>query len=409
MIYKQISKSALLIWLLFSFYSCSYDGPTDVYDPVETSRTPEITSIEPADLALAQYTQVKISGKNFGSGLDSSLSNIVYFNNKKGTIISESQTEIVVVPPDISGDEITIKISVPGAFELAEFQNYRIELLSIKSDAFIPTDQIVAIAVDANENLYAAIKDRLLTIYKIEPGKQKAEYGTLSFPVVSEMKVGPNNELYFQITTKDLYKLSADGGKAEKYVTLPKKVKYFDFDENQNIYSGGTKSGVFRITTDGNFNEVGSFTDFDIKSIRVFDGHVYFSAIYTGTNDSYPASGVWRSLISSTDGNLSDAELVYDWSQLVSFSNSKIGTITLAANGTMFIGSDSEDNPIVVVYPDGNSEALYSGLLLTKTVQFVWGNGNILYHNITGNDEETDGIYKVNITNWESAPYYGRE
>lgn len=409
MIYKQISKSALLIWLLFSFYSCSYDGPTDVYNPDETGNaTPEITSIEPAALALAQYTQVKISGKNFGSGLDSSLSNIVYFNNKKGTIISESQTEIVVVPPDISGDEITIKISVPGAFELAEFQNYRIELLSVKSDAFIPTDQILAIAVDANENLYAAIKDRLITIYKIEPGKQKAEYGTLPFPVISEMKVGPNNELYFQITTKDLYKLSAEGGKAEKYVTLPQKVKYFDFDENQNIYSGGTKSGVFRITSDGNYTEVGSMADFDITSIRVFSGYVHFSAYYKGDDTSVPSSGVWKSQILS-DGNLAETELVYDWSESDSFSESKIGTLTFATDGTMFIGSDNEDNPIAVVYPDGSSEALYSGLLSTKTVQFVWGNTNILYHNVINNDDEIKGVNEIFISDWEGAPYYGRE
>ena len=89
MIHKNISKSAFIILLLFSLYSCTYEGPTDVFNPDETgSAIPEITNVEPADLALAQYTEIKISGTNFASGQDSTSTNIVYFNNIKGTIIS---------------------------------------------------------------------------------------------------------------------------------------------------------------------------------------------------------------------------------------------------------------------------------------------------------------------------------
>ncbi|MCB9209056.1 MAG: IPT/TIG domain-containing protein [Ignavibacteriales bacterium] len=412
MIFRIISKSALLVFLLFSLYSCSYEGPNEIFDPNDTgSETPVITSIEPSDLALARYTQVKITGQNFASGLDSNSRNLVYFNNEKGTVVSESATEIIVIPPDISGESITIKISVPGALTFAEYENYRVELISNKSDAFLPIDLVQAIAVDSDENLYAGIRNgNTMYFYVVEPGKDKIEFATARIPVIEDMKIGPNKDIYFVPGNRDLYKIPSGSNEAAAFIRLPKNVKYFDFDQNKNIYIGGSKTGMFRIaTTDSSVTEVGSFTDFDLKSIRVFDGYVYYSANYSGTVGTYPLTGVWKSKISETDGSLSDPEVVFDWSTSGSYSLSKIGTITLAMDGTLFIGCDSEENPILVVNASGNSTPLYSGLLFTKTVQFVWGNTNTIYHNVVNSDEDITGVYEILVTDWESAPYYGRE
>jgi hypothetical protein len=409
MILKNISKSLTLL-LLIGLYSCSYDGPVDVFNPNESGgSSPEIIDITPSDFAIAKYTKVKITGKNFASGLDTNSKNIVYFNNKLGTIISESQTEIIVVPPNISGEDITIKISVPGAFQLAEFNNYKVELLSNKVDAFLPIEKVLAIAVDSEENLFGSVRSgNTMVFYKVEPGKdEKYEFGTARIPVVEDMKIGPNNELYFVPGNRDLYKVPSGGGEASSFVRLPKNVKYFDFDFNKNIYLGGSKTGIFRIATDTSISEVGNFKDFDLKSLRIFDGHVYFSANYAGVDQSIPLTGVWKSEI-LTDGDLAEAELVFDWNESGSFAASKIGSITLASDGSLFIGCDAKENPIVLVRNNGNSEALYSGLLFTNNVQFVWGNSNILYHNVVNSDNNISGIYKVLIAEWESAPYYGR-
>ncbi len=86
--FKNIINPIVLL-LVVLLISCSEDNPVSVYDPNNSGgATPVISSIEPADFAIAGLSEIKLIGENFSASTDSVSGNVVYFDNLKGEIIS---------------------------------------------------------------------------------------------------------------------------------------------------------------------------------------------------------------------------------------------------------------------------------------------------------------------------------
>jgi hypothetical protein len=412
-----IKNSGAILLLIFGFISCEEEAPTKVYNNDLSSPAPKITSVDPADFAYSYASKIKITGENFSAANDPAFGNKVYFDNQPGTIISSSATEIVVIPPDIVGDSVRLKVINPKAEQIAVYYPYKISSTTTKFDQFLSTDSISAIDLDSQENLYALLRtENTAKILKVTTGGIRTDYGTAPFPTAYEMKIGPGGYLYILRTGPSgaIHRVAPGGGTADVFVTLSAPMRSLDFDQNQNLFVAGSRTNLFVVNQSGTFRVAGNYGSFDIRSIRVFNGFLYFTALYSGSNSSFPPAGIWRSQITSADGDLGDPEVVYNWADAGSYSNSFFGPLTFSTDGDMFIGTDYSisSNPVInssilIVHPNGSSEPLYPGHIVPLTRQLVWGNGNFLYQN-RGNFGLVKGIFKIYVDKL-GAPYYGRQ
>ena len=204
-----------------------------------------------------------------------------------------------------------------------------------------------------------------------------------------------------------MYRIQPGGGISEKWVTLTKKVRYFDFDENKNIYAAGTLSDIFIIDKDKNFKTSNLYQAYDIFAVRVYGGYIYILADYKGTDSSIPDKGVWKSKILNSAGDLGTPELVLDWALTGKYSGSTFYDIAFSSTeyGNMYIGTDYRE-PVLVVHSDGTMESLYPELLNPNASQLVWGNNVYLYINRSGTPDVRN-LVRVDMAK-TSAPYYGR-
>jgi len=409
---KAIIKllNALIIFS-FALPACEKEQVSSVFNPDEAGNpSPVITSVDPADFGIVSFSEIKIGGDNFSASMDSSEGNTVYIGPEKAEILSASNTELTVLAPPTPGDSLIIKVIVPGAFKIGEYFPFKLKNVQEGVDKKPSVDKVYVIAVDADENVYGFFKTGSSgTINMFSSDGSITEIGNAPFPLATDMKAGPDGYLYMLYSYQYLYRMKISDGVIERYMTLPERVSYFDFDQNHNIYTGGRKKGIIVTDVNGTAGRiVGDFEDFDIYSVRVFDGDVYIAARYSGIDTSLPAEGIFKAKITSADGDLGETAAVYDWDDAGDHSGSAMKSITFDENGIMLVGTSNLDNPILKINNDGSIEKLYPDLLFPTVGQIVYGNGEYVYQNRTISDMETHTIYKI-LTPYNSAPYYGRE
>jgi len=266
--------------LIAAFVACSYDEPPLVFDPsAPGNAAPKINSVEPQGAAFAGFTEIKIAGDNFSARLGD---NLVYFGNEKGQITSVSKTEIKVISPNRIEDNLTIKVVVAGALAIAQFSPYQLKAVSTEYGNFTNLDQVFAIAVDANENLYAHMRTGSVSVVvKVAPDGAKTEFGRTPFPQALEMQIGPGVNLYLHRSLGNLFRIGAGGGEAQPFATLPARTATFDFDANGNIFAAGNRSGVFAVSSGGEPTATNKFLAYDVRTVRVFNDYVYVAALFS--------------------------------------------------------------------------------------------------------------------------------
>ena len=140
---------------------------------------------------------------------------------------------------------------------------------------------------------------------------------------------------------------------------------------------------------------------FILKRFRVFNGYVYVGGAENSTSHHY----VWRQQIISDD-QLGEKEVFFDWSGTIA-QNSEVLSITFAADGDMYIGTNAPET-IVAVHPDGSYEAVYPGVIFPEAHAMTWGSSNYLYINRRNDVDLTQRrVIKLNMQKL-GAPYYGR-
>ncbi len=395
--FNHIIILVMVISLLTSFFGCEYDTPSEIY-PIQGEPDPIITKVEP-DSAVGGILEIKIMGQNFSPHTDQ---NIVFFGGNEAIVKNATETELNVFRPLTTSGSLMIKLAVRDAFLITEYGPYKLEQGIRQLGTF---GQVKSIAMDNDENLYA---DRENVIYKIMPTGEISEYGTFDF-TSSAMRMGPDGYLYLQKRdNRDLYRIAPGGGTAERLTRISKRVSYFDFDENDYIYSGGLKNGLFVTNPDGSSStEIEGYAqEFMIKSVRVFNGFVYVAADTLTDDPDLSFSGIWKHEIKG-NGEVGEKVHVFDWANSGNFSESMSNDITFSENGDIYVATDNL-NPILIIHPDGTTETLYAGILETPAVQICWGNGNYLYMNRLGRSDDDSGIYRI-VMGKKGAPYYGRQ
>ena len=399
-----------LFYLCLPFFifilSCEeYANTESIWPPLgSTQEKPVILSVSPpADSAFAGYSTVTIHGENFSSD---SGGNAVYMGGVRVELESESSNEIALVAPDVAGDTIVIKVTVDGSLDIASY-TYRLQTLSEEYGGFTNADKVRSIAMDMEENLYTMMSDR--TVRKIQPNGDWIEFGTTTFPVASEMRIGPNGYLYLQkISQRVLFRIPPVGGEVEEFASFPNtmggenlKLNSFDFDVNGNIYLGGLGGGLVLLRPDGTIEGVGDHVGFAIKSVRIYNDCVYVAG----------EDGIYRNQIQN-DGLLSVKELIFDWENAGTYSSSKVKSITFSETGQLFIGTDNSNDsidPILILSDESVLEPLYPGQLLQPAHHLLWGNDIYMYVNrYKSSNDEIRRVIKVNMLK-NGAPYHGRQ
>ncbi|MCK5146737.1 IPT/TIG domain-containing protein [bacterium] len=389
-------KIAAMMFIIL-LAACEYDGPQAVWQPDEAGASnPVITTVTPSDWAFAGITEITIQGQNFPDQMDFLK---VYIGGKQAEIISLSQTEIHIRPPyheSVLKSNMQISVVSQNAFLAALYSPYQLKEASREYGNFqSQLDQIFSIAADPQENVYAMLKGK--TIAKITPdGEREDSWATTPFPKASDMRASADF-LYLQRSNNaSLYRIPLNsGGTASVFVTLPERMRFIELAANDIIYAGGTENDIYIIQSDGSFTASTQYADFDIKGMRIFNGMLYVAANYNGSNDSFPASGIFHSTISSSDGSLGTPEIYFDISQSQTHASSDFHAITFAEDGDLYIGTDNND-PILIVHPNGSEEILYPGILSPEIEHLAWGNADFLYTNRTG-DTETRNLVRVDM------------
>jgi len=387
----------LILISLLSIVNCEYDTPSDIY-PITGAPDPAITRVEP-DSAVNGITEVKIVGQNFSTQVEK---NFVYFGTTAGAITNATSNELTVARPLLVSGNMMLKVVVRDAFQVSEFGPIKMELGLVQ---LANLGRIAnSIAVDSAENLYADIDN---VVYKITPGGELSAIATIDF-ISSEMRIGAGGDLFIQKRdNRDLYRIPITGGTAERFTRIRKRVSKFDFDESGYIYSVGGKYGLFVTTPDGvTSTQIEGYENFyTVNAVRVYNGYLYIAADTVTNDPAYGFSKIYKFALLG-QGVLGEKLEVFNWANAGSHSESIINDITFSRDGDLYVATDHA-NPIVIIHPNGSTEALYEGLLASPLTRICWGNGNYLYINWAGRTDEESGIYRI-IMGKSGALYYGR-
>jgi len=394
-------RKPLIIFVLvalFIGFSCDTEEPDGIFDPnVEVDPDPVITSISPADSAWSVVQEITISGQNFKNN---SIDNYVYFDGKLASIISSSQSELVVKSPNIVGDSILIQIAVSNAYEFAYYdKNYKLKSITEEYGQLDEYDNMKAIACDKDENVYVTADNN---VFIVEPDSSKKDFGTLMSIAATAMKVGPLSNLYY-CQGIAMFRMLSDGtSDAGWYIIFPDNITDFDFDSDTNIYAGSDKGKIYSVDIANKTNSVLATLDsVNISSVRVFNSYLYVSGYYYGSNSQHITNGVWRYQIVS--GTLTNQEEYLNWDE---YDDSKINSITFDIDGYMYLSSTGGD--CITIYENGTLKPFYQGVIYPNTKKICWGNGKYLYAIRMASDNTSQRLIKINMLK-NGAPYYGRQ
>lgn len=382
--YQRLSTvvTVLLFFGSYSFfYGCELDAPPAIYtEKVVVGATPIITSIDPAAGAIAGVSKIKIIGNNF-SPVDSF--NHVFIDTAQLTVDSANSTMLIVSAPNgVVGNNLKIKVTVDGVLKFAQYNSYKIEPVAQEYGGFGDLDEVISIAVDKSENVYAQLKvdGSNVRIVKIDPTGNKTNYTSknIAVPKISQMKLGPGGYLYCQrSSSNELYRVPPGGNdSASLFHKFPiSRGSFFDFDSSGNLYCAGRTAGMAVVSLSTQTSRiVGSFLPYDVRALRVFNGFVYVLAIQ-GTK-----KGVFRAPITSSNGDLGAIDTVFNLSSLPEYANPvQIMGMSISSGGDILVGADNTD-PIFVIR-NGAAAPFYKGLLIKPAGEIVWGSGKYIYVN----------------------------
>ena len=403
---KFFHLDKILLGFSLMILSCEEaDAPGSIWDENDQGgSTPIVNSVEPSEGAFAGIDTLTITGQYFSANLPE---NLVYFNGTLGNVVGATSTKISVIPPNLVSDSVQINVAVQGAFVFGKYQNlYTLSAAVLEYGPFDQFTDIYSLDLDRQENLIVSMDGSPNAEFWIVDTNQDSAVWSGSLAKASGMKLGPTGSMYFVNYQRFLYKDEQDTPKenSEIFKRLNGNATDLDFDENGNLYVGGTGStiDVVDIYDDGGLTsgviEGKNLDTLDISSLKVHDSYLYVLTT-TITSDQ----SIYRIPILDNLGTLGDLELVFDWSAYTNKESSAL-CFTLSESGDLFIGSDSDSQPLTLV-SNGSPSGFYSTILTAPISYLSWGNNNYLY--LINKTEDTNRVQRVD-TRTGGADYYGR-
>jgi hypothetical protein len=390
---------------VFGLAGCEDVNEITIYDPEDTGgAAPVITSVSPANAAFAGFGTITINGSNFSSVQGD---NAVYFDGVRATIVTESATSITVVSPNYPKDGVALRVSTNNSVAYSAPVTYNLQPLFFLEPAFEGFEVPYSVSVDKDDNLYYTFTsnnaNRGINVFGTD-GSKSVYSSAVNFFNWSGFKVGPNGHVYLARRIRALFR-SEPGGRDVVWAQLPNGTLVdFDFDDNGFAWAAGNR--LARITMSN--NAISQITPFDavINSVRYYNGHLYLA----GSKGSDQV--VLRYSVSSS-GTLGPEEVYYNLTQsMPATAGRSILSMAIAADGTIYLGLDSINNPIYTVGTDKVAEILYPGVLTGPISQMTWRSDVFMYAVRSATlDLTTDikgAILKINMGK-NSAPYYGHQ
>jgi hypothetical protein len=405
-----ITVTFVAVFALFT--ACQEVEKVDLTDMMtDTNPDPVLLEIQPAEGVFAGIGECRLIGQNFNT---QPAHNYVYFNNVKAEVLSASPTELVVKAPNLVSDSIMVKVGVFKASLFSQPMHY--ELFAAIEDVygFKPTEEPLAIAFDLSGNIYFTnrVGGSLDSIKVVRPNSSLETYGPES-KEYDVMKIGPTAQLYgLHGTRKNLYRYPAGGGEPDVWADMEEKVVDFDFDQNMNVWAGGSKEVIIRV--DPNDPENQKLIEYipEVTALRVFDGYLYLATI--GEEDTHL---ITRRQILSAD-SLGPAEVFFDYSVLEEEGDiPEILEMTFSSDGYLYAAVSSSAG-LVLIEPDGSSYTPVFPELLDpnrESVSLTWGfqNEPYIYLSRSASYEGDEvvlppTILKIDTGRPGGAPYFGR-
>lgn len=369
------------------FCACEYDGPTAQWDLVQQETdSPTITEVLPA-VAVPGFNYITINGENFSNEQDNVS---VYINGYDAEIVDFSSTSIKIRRPDCSGDSLSIKVDVYGAVNLGRWEPYTISPVYEPYGQFLSGTELGCLAIDKDENLYVVENTSTREVYKITPDNEKILLGNAD-PLITDAAIYTDGTLVLFGNRKDIYQVETDT--VSIYATVEDNVYTGAFDSYGTLYASGRRADINIILPDS-VRQAGLYASDEIFCLRVVDDYLYaLIELRNGT----PEIAIWRHQILDDQGNLGNAELVFDWALSgTEFEDTTPATFTIDSEGGIYIGSDNAA-PILYYNPStGYIDEIYKGILPSGATQLVWGNGNYLYMVYSDGSSEND-LLKIDM------------
>jgi len=403
---RILSLFRIILPISLVMFSCEDPNyPENIWDEDDQGNaSPSISSVEPEGSAFAGIDTLTINGQNFS---ENSSANLVYFDNMLGNVINATSTSLKVVTPNLVSDSVQIRVAVQGAFLFADHSS--LYTLTAAVSDYGPFDQftdIFSLDLDRDENLIVSMDGSPNAEFWIVDTNQDSAVWSGALAKASGMKLGPTGSVYFVNYQRFLYKDEQGTPKenSEIFKRLNGNATDLDFDSYGNLFVGGAGStiDVVDINDDDGLTsgvtEAKNLDTLDILSLRVLNDYLYVLTT-TATSDQ----AIYKMQILDDSGSLGDIELVFDWSSYTNKLSSAL-CFTLSEAGDLFVGSDSDDQPLTYIQ-NGNASGFYSSILTAPISYMAWGNSNYLY--LINKTEETNRVQRVD-TRMSGADYYGR-
>ena len=403
---KLFKPSKILLILCIFIFSCEEpDAPASIWDENDLGgSTPIVSGVEPSQGAFAGIDTVLISGQHFSSELSE---NLVYFNGVLGEVVSATSSLISVVPPNLVSDSVQINVAVQGAFVFGKYENlYTLSAAVVDYGPFDQFTDIYSLDLDRQENLIVSLNATPDAQFWIVDINQDSAVWSSSIAKASGMKMGPTGSIYFVNYQRFLYR--DEQGTAKENTEIIKRLNGnatdLDFDENGNLFVGGTGSTIDLVdiyNEDGltsGVTEAKDLDTLDILSLKVFDNFLYVLTTTVSSDQS-----IYKIPILDNSGALGDLELVFDWSD---YTNKEAFAfcLTLSESGDILVGSDWITQPLTIIQ-NGIATGFYNTILTAPIIYMAWGNENYLY--AINKTDDTNRVLKIN-TRIAGADYFGR-
>ena len=403
---KLLKLLNILMSFCLFFFSCEEpDTPDSIWDENDQGgTTPIVNSVEPSQGAFAGIDTIMISGQHFSTNVSE---NLVYFNGLLGNVVNSTSSLISVVPPNLVSDSVQISVAVQGAFVFGKYENlYSLNAAVVEYGPFDQFTDIYSLDLDRQENLIVSMNATPDAQFWIVDTDQDSAVWSSSLAKASGMKIGPTGSIYFVNYQRFLYRDEQGTAKenTEIFKRLNGNATDLDFDENGNLFLGGTGSTIDIVDiynegglTDGVL-EAKNLDTLDIISLKVYNNFLY---VLTTTVASDQA--IYKMPILDNTGALGDLELVFDWSN---YTNKEALALCFAFSeiGDILIGSDWASQPLTIIQ-NGSASGFYSTILTAPIVYMAWGNENYLY--VINKTDETNRVQKID-TRMAGAEYFGR-
>lgn len=357
---------------------CDTEGTT-LYDEGRTAKPdPVLSRIEPDGQAFAAVDVLTLTGQNFAPAV---AENFVYFEDQRGTVLEASATQLKVLPPNLVGEALTVRVSVLGAASFSNPVAYRLDAPAESFGTIATGEEPFGLTTDAEGNLYISLFTNGVSsgIKKLAPDGSRSDFITSTFKW-DGLRWGPDGLFYGVRSVRAIFRYPATGGTtAETWVVLPDnalRLLALDFDAAGNLWAAGAGSNLYRIGPDKTVTAFPFVAT--VRALKVWNGFLYVAAQQDGVY------GVFRFPLTGTN-DLGPVETYFDFAGQVD-AVANIFSMAVATTGELLLGTDLTD-PVIIVAPDRTWSYLHPTVLQPAALSLAWGTAPFLY--MSGGRTET--------------------